>query len=109
MKKKIVNLFLAVAVPAISLGKFYCTEIGGDDIAVIGTRTGLPAIWDRKCLLKHWWDVNYLIQCEKDTEEMSYKDFSKGILADDEVDIEELLSFAAHNDDDLCMNDLITE
>jgi hypothetical protein len=40
---------------------------------------------------------------------MSYKDFSKGILADDEVNVEELLSFAAHNDCDLCMNDLISE
>lgn len=108
MKKKIVNLFLAVAVPVISFGKFYCTDISGDDIAVIGTRTGLPAIWDRKYILKYWWDVKYLIQSEKCTEEMCYKDFSKGILADDEFDVKELLSFAAHNDDDLCMNDLIS-
>lgn len=104
MKKKIVNLFLAVAVPVISLGKFYCTEIGGDDIAIIGTRTGLPAIWDRKYLLKHWWDVKHLEYCEWETEVMSEKDF----IADD-ANIEELLSLAAHNDDDLCMNDLITE
>lgn len=109
MKKKIVNFFLWIAVPVISLGKFYCTDIGGDNIAIIGTRTGLPAIWDRKYLLKHWWDVKHLIQCEWETEVMSYKDFSKGILADDDVDIEELLSFASHNDGDLCMNDLISE
>ena len=107
MKKKIVNILLAVAVPAISFGKFYCTDIGGDDIAIIGRRTGLPAIWDRKYLLKHWWDVKHLEQCEWETEVMSYKDFSNGILADDEVNIEELLSFASHNDDELTMEDLL--
>lgn len=109
MRKKIVNFLLWIAVPVISLGKFYCIDIGGDNIAIIGTRTGLPAIWERKYILKHWWNVKHLKYCEWETEVMSYKDFSKGILADDDVNIEELLSFASHNDCDLCMDDLINQ
>lgn len=93
MIKKIVNILLWIAVPVISLGKFYCTDIGGDNIAIIGTRTGLPAIWDRKYILKHWWNVKHLEYCECETEIMSYKDFSKGILVDDDFDIDELISF----------------
>jgi hypothetical protein len=109
MKKKLFNLFLFVAVPVVTGFKFRVVDINYGDIAIIGNRTGLPAIWDQKYLYKHWWDIKTLKQCELETEAMSYKDFSKGILADDEVNIEELLSFASHNDCDLCMNDLISK
>lgn len=95
-KKKIVNFFLWIAVPVISFGKFYCTDIGGDNIAIIGRRTGLPAIWERKYLLKHWWDVKHLVQCEWETEAMSYRNFIKNIIADDEINVEELVSFNAN-------------
>ena len=38
MKKKIVNAFLFVAVPVVTLGRFYCVGIGDSDIAIIGRR-----------------------------------------------------------------------
>lgn len=85
MKKKIINFLLWIAVPVVTLGKFYCINIGGNNIAIIGTRTGLPAIWDQKYLYKHWWNDQYLSYCERETEIMSYRDFSQNILADDEI------------------------
>lgn len=70
MKKKIVNFLLWVAVPVISLGKFYCIGIGDSDIAIIGRRTGLPAVWDRKNIMKNWYRVKVLKQWEDETERM---------------------------------------
>lgn len=72
MKRKLFNLFLFIAVPVVTGFKFHVTGIGNNDIAIIGNRTGLPAIWDQKYVYKHWWDVKTLKQCEWETEVMSY-------------------------------------
>lgn len=93
MKRRLFNLFLFVAVPVVTGFKFHVTDIGSGGIAIIGNRTGLPAIWDQKYLYKHWWDTKTLKQCEWETEIMSYDNFSENILADDDFDIDELISF----------------
>lgn len=68
---RLFNLFLYVAVPVVTGFKFHVMGIGGGYIAIIGNRTGLPAVWGQDSIRKHWWDTEYLKQCEDETEIIS--------------------------------------
>ena len=69
--RKLFNLFLYAAVPVSTGFRFHVMGIGRGNIAIIGNRTGLPAIWDKRRIRKHWYDTEYLKQCEDETETIS--------------------------------------
>ena len=69
--RKLFNLFLYAAVPVSTGFRFHVMGIGRGSIAIIGNRTGLPAIWDYNSIRKHWYDTEYLKQCEDETEIIS--------------------------------------
>ena len=69
--RKLFNLFLYAAVPIATGFKFHVMNIGGGDVAIIGNRTGLPAVWGQNSIRKHWYDTEYLKQCEDETEIIS--------------------------------------
>ena len=69
--RKLFNLFLYVAVPISTGFRFHVMGIGRGSIAIIGNRTGLPAIWGQNSIRKHWYDTEYLKQCEDETEIIS--------------------------------------
>ena len=66
--RKLFNLFLYVAVPVVTGFRFHVMGIGGGDVAIIGNRTGLPAVWGQDSIRKHWWDTEYLTEGENETE-----------------------------------------
>lgn len=66
--RKLFNLFLYAAVPVVTGFRFHVMGIGGGDVAIIGNRTGLPAVWGQNSIRKHWYDTEYLKQCEDETE-----------------------------------------
>lgn len=68
MKNIMFNLFLFVAVPIVTGFAFYVMFIGKRDIAIIGKRTGLPAVWDKSAIKKYWHNVPKLKQFETETE-----------------------------------------
>lgn len=70
--RKLFNLFLYAAVPVATGFKFHVMNIGRGRIAIVGNRTGLPAVWDKNSIRKHWYDTEYLKQCEDETETMTY-------------------------------------
>lgn len=69
--RRLFNLFLYVAVPVVTGFKFHVMGIGGGDVAIIGNRTGLPAVWGQDSIRKHWWDTEYLKQGEDEIEIIS--------------------------------------
>ena len=69
--RKLFNLFLYAAVPVATGFRFHVMGIGRGSIAIIGNRTGLPAIWDQNNIRKHWYDTEYLKQREDETEIIS--------------------------------------
>lgn len=69
--RKLFNLFLYAAVPIATGFKFHVMNIGGGCIAIIGNRTGLPAVWGQNSIRKHWYDTDYLLESEKETEIIS--------------------------------------
>lgn len=68
MKNIMFNLFLFVAVPVVTGFAFYVMFIGKRDIAIIGKRTGLPAVWDKRAVKKYWHNTQKLKQFETETE-----------------------------------------
>lgn len=66
--RKLFNLFLRIAVPVVTGFRFHVIGIGGENIAIIGNRTGLPAVWGRNTLREHWYDTEYLKRCEDEME-----------------------------------------
>ena len=69
--RKLFNLFLRIAVPVVTGFRFHVIGIGGGSIVIIGNRTGLPAVWGQNSIRKHWWDTEYLTECENETEIIS--------------------------------------
>lgn len=69
---RLFNLFLYVAVPVVTGFRFHVIGIGRGDVAIIGNRTGLPAVWGQDSIRKHWWDTEYLSKSENETETMTY-------------------------------------
>ena len=66
--RKLFNIFLYVAVPVFTGFKFHVISIGRGNVAIIGNRTGLPAIWGRNTIREHWHDTEYLKRCEDEME-----------------------------------------
>lgn len=71
--RKLFNLFLRIAVPVVTGFRFHVIGIGGENIAIIGNRTGLPAVWGQDSIHKHWWDTEYLTEGEDETEIIAYR------------------------------------
>lgn len=66
--RKLFNLFLYVAVPVATGFKFHVISICRGNIAIIGNRTGLPAVWGQNTIREHWYDTEYLKRCEDEME-----------------------------------------
>ena len=73
MRKIIFNLFLVIAVPVVTGFRFHVMYIGdAKSIAIVGNKTGLPALWNDEPIRKYWFKTKYLLAFERETERMSY-------------------------------------
>lgn len=74
MSKIAFNVFLFFAVPVITKFTFRVIFIGGKGfnkykgIAIMGKRTGLPAMWDDWFIKRYWYDRKKLEQFEDEVE-----------------------------------------
>ena len=68
---RFLSIFFFVAVPIVTGFRFHVMYIGKGNIAIVGNRTGLPAVWDNTAIRKYWYKERELSLFERETETMS--------------------------------------
>lgn len=64
MNREQFNLYLHRAVPEFTNREFHVVDLFDGNVAIVATKSGIPAVWDYEDVCKNWWNLEYLRDCE---------------------------------------------